>query len=327
MQKVFPRMNTLVKLRENSFLKASERGDLMRAASPDALHKSLISTGFFSFAEPKSAGEIPAALDEEKKGWLNWAREITPDARLVEIFELPDIAHNVRVFIKERVTERDYSGLYEPSAYSKNAIASLLEESGAERSESERAIAAVVQDALDDFAARQSFLRIDLLVKFFYHKELLRLSRQLDEARIEEIAAAMADLDLLSVVAQRPDAREITPSLLEKAEAGLIAPKLGELLAAPPAEQTAVLRGTPYGELWENLARQNSWELFDAAADNFLMEKCRAGRLTPFGLLPLFTLLLAKLLEIKSVRLIWETKMMGAEQSEITRRVRDEYAV
>ena len=65
--------------------------------------------------------------------------------------KLPDIAHNVRVFIRAR-DGRDYSGLYRPSAYSKNAIASLLGSGAGKRIE--RAIAAMVQDALDDFAAR-----------------------------------------------------------------------------------------------------------------------------------------------------------------------------
>lgn len=328
MQEVFPRMNTLVKLRENTFLKSSERGELMRAASADALYKSLMSTEFFCFAQPKAAEDLPAALDEEKKGWLDWAREISPDPRVVEIFKLQDVAHNIRVFVKERATGRDLAALYEPSEYAKDALTALLEDEGdKERSDFERAVKATLQDALGDFATYRSFLRTDLIVKFFYHGQLLRLTREIGDQQIEEIVTAMADLDLLSVVAQRPDMGDITPSLLEKAQGGLIAPKLGALLKASPAEQTEILRATPYDKLWENLARQSSWELFDAAADNFLMEKCRAGRLTPFGLLPLFTLLLAKLLEIRSVRLILESKRTDAEPGEIAKRVRDEYAV
>jgi V/A-type H+-transporting ATPase subunit C len=324
---VYPRMNTLVKLRENSFLTASERNELLRAVSPDGLYKSLTASGFFSFAQPKSAEDLPTALDEERKGWLDWAREISPSAYLTEIFQLSDIAHNVRVYIKERTVERDFSALYEPSKYSKSAIAALLEEGAEKRRPIERAIASVVEDALADYAIHQSFLRIDLLVKFFYHKELLRLARALDDAKIIEIITAVVDLDILSVIAQQPDAGDVTPSLLEKAECGLLGPKLDALMFASPAEQNAVLSGTPYSELWGTVSRQGSRALFDALADNFVLEKCRIGRLTPFGLLPLFALVMAKFLEIKNVRLILESKRMGAEQSEIAKRVRDEYAL
>lgn len=323
-QKVYPRLNTLVKLRENSFLSASARNELIRAPGTEAIFKALTSAGFFLHAQPKGPEELLQALDAEKQGWMRWARDLEAEENLFLLFSLPDMAHNMRVFLKERVLERDLSGLYLPSDYSREALASLADDP-AGAGELDRAAAETIHAALSDYEKNRSILRMDLIVRFFCQKGLLALCRTLREPRIQEVVTAAVDLDLLALMAQGVTPGDITD--LAPPEEGLIGPKLGELLAASSNEAGAFLAQTPYGPLWDAAARSGGRELFDALADNFLMEKLRGARLVPFGLYPLYALLQAKDIEIKTVRLIVKAKLAGAEESDIVRRVRDGYAL
>lgn len=324
-QKVYPRLNILVKLRENSFLSTAARSELMRASSVEAVYKALTSAEYFLFAQPKGPGELLEALEAEKRGWLDWARDLGAEPSLLLLLELPDTAHNMRVFLKERALGRDLSGLYLPSKYTRDALSSLAESEPAGAGALDRAVGAALREAIADYEKNRSFLRLDLIVRFFCQKQLLALSRTLGEPRIEKTVQAAADLDMLALLAQGVSPEDVS-GLTPPAE-GFIGPRLAALLAASPGERDAYLAKTPYGPLWETVTRSGGLEFFDALADNFLMEKLRDARVVPFGLFPLFALLQAKNMEIKTVRLIIRGLLAGAEESDIVKRVRDGYAL
>ncbi|MEA4919445.1 MAG: V-type ATPase subunit [Clostridiaceae bacterium] len=324
---VFPQMNTLVRMRERTLLSGTQKNELRRASDVDTILKSLMAVEFFSYAQPRSTHDIDSAISDELKGWMDWARQITPDRRITDMFELPDIIHNIRVFIKAKVLERDLSGLYlQDTIYDEKYFSGLLQPGRRELSDGDKRIKAVIEDAVSDFSIHKSLSRIDLIVKFFYHSELVRVSEEIGEPQITDFVTAYIDLDILSVLAQqRVSKHTLNESILFRSKGGLLHAVIPKLFYDSEAAQDAFLRSTPYSTMWDYLSHQSTWDLFDVFADNYLLGLCKKAKLEAFGLFPLFAFMYAKLLDIKNVRTLVAAKRAGADAGGTAERLRDGY--
>lgn len=324
---VFPQMNTLVRMRERTLLSGTQKNELRRASDVDSILKSLMAVGFFSYAQPRSAHDMDSALNDELKGWMDWARQITPDRRITDIFELPDIIHNIRVFIKAKVLERDLSELYlQDTAYGDKYFSGLLKPGSGELPDADKRLKAVIDDAVSDFSIHKSLSRIDLIVKFFHHSELIRLAQEIADPQINKFVTAYIDLDILSVLAQqRVSKHTFNESILSRSKGGLLHAELSKLFYSSETAQDVFLRNTPYSSMWDYLSHQSSWDLFDVYADNYLLGLCKKAKLEVFGVFPLFAFIYAKLLDIKNVRMLVAAKRAGADAGGTAERLRDGY--
>lgn len=324
---VFPQMNTLVRMRERTLLSGTQKNELRRALDVDSILKSLMAADFFSYAQPSGVGYIDSAIGDELKGWLDWARQITPDRRITDIFELPDIMHNIRVFIKAKVLGRDLPELYlQDTAYGEKYFWGLIQSGRRELSDGDKRIKAVIEDAVSDFSIHKSLSRIDLIVKFFHHSELIRISGEIGDRGISDFVTAYIDLDMLSVLAQqRGSNHTLNESILCRSKGGLLNAALLKLFSDSETAQDTFLHSTPYSAMWDYLSRQNSWDLFDVYADNYLLGLCKKAKLEAFGLFPMFAFMYAKLLDIKNVRTLVAAKRAGADAGDTAERLREGY--
>lgn len=324
---VYPQMNTLVRMWEQTLLSKTQKAELSRAAGMDSLMKNLAAVNFFKYAAPQTAQDLPHALEVEKQGWLVRAREITPDQNIADIFELSDVAHNLRVFIKTRVLGKNLSDLYIPTdIYNESTMNRLMGERYVPQSPMDESMKNAIERAIADFSMHKSLVRVDFIVKAFYHGELLRRADEIADPQISAFLAAYVDLDLLSVLIQqrRSGTRVVDPAIF-KNRAGNHYSDLAGLFRATETEQDMLLQRSPYAPLWTSLVHDDAWQFFDAYADNYLLDICKKAKLESFGLFPLFAFLYVKLLDIKNVQIATAAKRAGATADEIAERLRGCY--
>lgn len=324
--KVFPQMNTLVRIQEATLLSGAQKAELSRKAGTDGVFKALISTGFFRFAKPVGSQDLNAALEEETRGWLNWAKEITPDTRIVEIFEFPLMAHNISVFIKEQLLGRELPDLYfQNTVYTAAKLSAIMNEKNIEHPLDE-IIKLAIEDALSDFKVHQSFLRVTLIIKFFTHSAISKLSEQIGDDEIGGFIASYIDLEMLSVLIQQRAAKQpLNEWLLTKTTGGKLHSLILPLFHASNTEQDSALIGTPYASVWAKSNDQNTLHLFDVHADDYLIELCKKAKLEAFGLFPLLAFIYVKLSDIKNIRILAAAKQVGAGPEETRERLRIGY--
>ncbi len=324
--KVFPQMNTLVRIQESTLLSGAQKAELSRKAGMESFFNALISTGFFRYAKPAGAQDLNAALEEETWGWLNWAKEITPDIRIAEIFEFPLMAHNINVFIKEQLLDKELPELYFQNTVYTSANLSTIMNAKNTVQPLDEIVKSTIEDALSDFKVHQSFSRIALLIKFFSHSALSKLSEQIGDDEISGFIASYIDLELLSVLTQqRATKQPLNEWLLSKTAGGKLRSLILPLFHASSTEQDAALIGTPYASVWAKANDQNTLHLFDVYADNYLIELCKKAKLEAFGLFPLLAFIFVKLSDIKNIRILAADKRVNAGPEETRERLRIGY--
>ena len=326
--KVFPQMNTLVRIQESTLLSYAQKAELSRKTGVDDFYKALISTGFFHYAKPAGFHDLIAALEEETRGWLNWAKKISPDIRIAEIFEIPFVTHNVGVFVKEQLLDRKLTELYfDNTVYTATQLSRTVNtKNTVQLLPLDESIRLTIEDALSDFKIHQSFSRVALLIKFFGHCALAKLSEQIGDEDISRFIASYIDLEMLSVLMQQRAAKQpLNEWLLTKTTGGKLRSLILPLFHASNTEQDSALRGTPYASVWAKSNDQNTLHLFEVYADDYLIELCKKAKLEAFGLFPLLAFIYVKLSDIKNIRILAAAKQVGVGPEETTERLRIGY--
>lgn len=325
--KVFPQMNTLVKMRERTLLSQTQKSELSHSPDLEAALKALSAAGFFMYAKPAGKEEFFPALELEKRGWLDWCREISPERDITKFFELPDILQNLKVFVRELVSEKELPHLYLPlPSHKKDYFMELYHADDTALSEDEKKMKQVITQAVSDYSTYQSFSFNDLMIDFYGCKEFLSISDRIGNKDIRDFVISYVDMKFLSMLLQMKEVDSVyNQVLVRRAVAGVLHSDIQKLLSATLSEQDAFFKTTVYSELWSLLREKGKLDLFDVYADNYLLGMCRKAKLESFGIFPLFAFMYAKLLDIKNVRGLFVLKLEGVTEEKISERLRAGY--
>lgn len=258
---------------------------------------------------------------------------MAPGVPVAEIFEVPDLIHNIKVFLREQISnnkdnvQNKLTYLYLNHECCDNSyFNNILKTPNTELSNTDNCIKTVIEDAMSDYVIHNSFLRTDLILMFFGHVKLLALSEKVGEPKISDFIKTYIDLNLLSILFQiREISIVLNKSIISKARTGNLKLNTELLFLASARQQDELLRSTPYSEFWSSLKDETAQRLSDVYIDNYLLNICKQAKLAAFGVFPLFAFLYAKLLDIKNVRLIFSLKKINANQNEIEERLREDY--
>lgn len=333
--KVYPQMNTLVKMRESTLLSKQQKLELINAENIETALNIVVGTNFFTFTRPMHFSELESALETEKHNYINWVKEMTPDIPIAQIFEVTDITHNLKVFLREHLKgsesngQNQFDNLYlKIQDYGKPYFISLLKSDISKLSDDDLCIKKVIEDALNDYTVNNSFLKTDLIFTFFGHNQLLKFSEKIGDTIITEFIKTFIDLNLLSVLFQtRESSIVLNKGVISKVVTGNLELDTEWLFSASINEQDEFLRNTIYSEFWFSLKDKSVQGLSEVYLDNHLLNLCKKAKLESFGVYPLFAFLYAKLLDIKNVRTIFALKKTKANNHEIEERLREEYGL
>lgn len=331
--KVFPQMNTLVKIRETTLLSKQQKLELINAENIETALNILNGTSFFTFSHPTHLHELESTLETEKRYYLKWSKEMAPGIPIAEIFEVPDLIHNIKVFLREQISsnkdnvQNELAYLYLNLECCDNFyFNNLLKTPKTELSNTENCIKTCIENAISDYAIHNSFLRTDLILMFFGHVKLLELSEKVDNPKISDFIKTYVDLNLLSILFQiREIPIVLNKSIISKARTGNLKFDPELLFSGSVRQQDELVRSTLYSEFWASLKDKTAQRLSDVYIDNYLLNICKQAKLEAFGVFPLFAFLYAKMLDIKNVRLIFSLKKNNANKNEIEERLREKY--
>ncbi|MFV0400070.1 MAG: V-type ATPase subunit [Oscillospiraceae bacterium] len=302
--KVYAKANTLTSVRETQLLGKEQWDSLLRSGSLSDARRLLRDWGYLSGDTGGStAREIVAAKEEEL---FAWAGQITPVEGVLSLFTAAKDANNLKVLFREELDSSGESELWLEGG--------SLDRAGLCEGDCRK--------LLDDFSAdweqHGSWQRINLMAEHFRLSLLKKNAELLGEPEVETFVSDIIDLYNLSVFVQNSGENPL-PLRLSFAEGGTIGK--AEWVAAAENGDTSYPARTPYGAVWE------SREDFDSARDNFLMEKVRAAKMMPFGLLPFLAYLFAAVMELKNLRMVITALENGLSTDLVRRRLRILYEI
>ncbi len=285
---VYPKMNTLVKMYETRLLPAGQWEELRQPMSAGAYRQKLRHSGFFAFAVLEEEAPFSAWLQAEKEGWLAWGREISPTPHIMKLFSYEDSVHNMQVYMKEKVLNRDLSAHYwQENPYNQSFLKALLEERQGDLNAEEQQVRDLVREEISRSVVQRSFFLSELAFKLHALDRILALAEDLEDHSTLQFMKAYVDI-----------------------QKKLLA---GQLAIRPEKTEGPMWDRAPLKEFKEWQAKEGKAPFSQEQGQQALLESCREARLRPFGLFPLVALLFAKNMEIRMAGQLWQTHGLQGE--------------
>lgn len=310
-----------IRVLETRLLTDAQLARLAEAADPAEAWRLLAEAGLAQAAETPWQ-EYEAALARELERLYRYARSVSPKPEVVAWLGKRYDFHNLKVFLKARFLEEDpreavFSVGELPSELIAQAVkttvwAALPEE-----------LARAGEAAVAEYEKTKSAQAFDFVVDREMFAHLKRTARQPFLQRLVELWCDLANLkSALRAKALGKDREFLARALVPP---GMIPPEqLLGLLEVPLEEWREPLRYTPYAGLMVRAGGRLSE--FERLSDNFVLERLRATRFALYGPEPLVAYILAKEMELKTIRLVMVGKINGLPPEALKERLRISYA-
>ena len=287
-----------IRSQELHLLNAQFLESLVSSGSEEAALKMLAEKGWGS--EGQNAEEI--LTGEEQKIW-DLIGELVKDLSVFDVFRYENDYHNLKAAIKEACTAGTHPGIYMKGG---TIDPSLLETAMAERSFEDipQEMRAPAEEAMDVLLKTRDGQLCDCII---------------DRAALTEIrkAGKASKSDLLGLYGELVCATGDIKTAVRGSRTGkdksflleALAPcstldvtRLAEAASDSSEALNAYIAATSYSDALDELKK--SLSAFECWCDNLLIEKIRPQLHNSFGLDPLAAFILARRMEIKSVRII-----------------------
>jgi len=270
-------------------------------------------------------------------GWLLRTEEIRTIALFDELCVDPILSelihyrydfHNLKVLMKAYVAKADFGHLLSPNG---NFDLSLLR--GAFEEEKFGALPDILQQiitrALEQYYSKNDPRLIDLIVDQemfqFYTREVAQLKNDF----LTQLLALIKDLENIKTLVRAKRLDEDRETMrLAILEGGNLSSRWYLDLAEEAWENLPQrFYATPYFQVvdegYGHLEREKSFLQLEKLCDDFLTNFLRTTRYTPFGIEPLIAYLVAKLSELKILKLLFVGKSHGIETARMKQRLPD----
>jgi V/A-type H+-transporting ATPase subunit C len=298
--RVYPKANTLVRVRETRLLGKEQWHALLQARSYEAALALLADWGWLAGGAQERAG-ANKLVNHQLAVLLAWLSDIAPDARLTALFTLRYDLNNLKVLFREEAGEK-----VDPTLW--------LDAGGATREQlllqtrtKNTPFGELYEAFRKSWEEHGSWQRLGLLGERFYYARLAALAKELGEPQIQRFVEVLTDYHNLSLLLRRRE-EELPSPEADSLPGGTLTPSA---LGDGPA-----LSKTPYGEA---LARP---ELFETLKDNHLMRLAIKTKLEAFGLAPICGYVFAAVTELKNLRLVLVAKENGLPMEKVAERMR-----
>lgn len=305
---------------------------MLDAADVDELLRILSDTAYGALLSQTT--EYQKFLQIEETQTISLFDELCLDLILSELIHYQYDFHNLKVLVKAYVAKseeslgRDFS--YALSAHG-NFDTSVLR--GAFEEEKFGALPQILQRvitrAVEEYYSKNDPRLIDLVVDQemfqFYTSEVTKLRNHF----VSQLLGLIIDLENIKTLARGKRLEEDKETLrLAILEGGKLSSRWYLDLAEEPWENLSHrFYATPYfhivDEGYGHLQREKSFLKLEKLCDDFLIDFLRTTRYTPFGVDPLIAYFVAKLNELKILKLLFVGKRHGIETVRIKERLPD----
>ena len=322
----------MVRVLEKKLLTKNKLDRMIEAETPEEVMKQLSETEYsqnmFDIQQPQEYEKI---LKRETERVFNLVRELSNDKEIVDILSLKYDYHNLKVLLKGRLANKDFSTLLMDAGTQK--IEKLkLKFDIKNYNDLPEEISKAINEVEKDFLENNDSQKIDIIVDKYYYENLLRIAKKINVSVIMDYAQGLIDFqNIITLFRVKKQNRDI--KFLENVihEGGTISKdKIVEAINDSVETIINKFRKEKIGSYLlrglEEFSETGRLSGLEKISQNYLMELNKDSKYIIFGPEPLFTYLVAKEREISAIRMIMVSKINNIEISKIRERLGDTYA-
>ncbi len=322
----------MVRVLEKKLLTKNKLDRMIEAITPEEVMKQLSETEYsqnmFDIQQPQEYEKI---LKRETERVFNLVRELSNDKEIVDILSLKYDYHNLKVLLKGRLANKDFSTLLMDAGTQK--IEKLkLKFDIKNYNDLPEEISKAINEVEKDFLENNDSQKIDIIVDKYYYKNLLRIVKKINVSVIMDYAQGLIDFqNIITLFRVKKQNRDI--KFLENVihEGGTISKnKIVESINDSVEIIINKFKKEKIGNYLqkglEEFTETGRLSGLEKISQNYLMELNKDSKYIIFGPEPLFTYLVAKEREISAIRMIMVSKINNIEISKIRERLGDTYA-
>ena len=322
----------MVRVLEKKLLTKNKLDRMIEAETPEEVMKQLSETEYsqnmFDIQQPQEYEKI---LKRETERVFNLVRELSNDKEIVDILSLKYDYHNLKVLLKGRLANKDFSTLLMDAGTQK--IEKLkLKFDIKNYNDLPEEISKAINEVEKDFLENNDSQKIDIIVDKYYYKNLLRIAKKINVSVIMDYAQGLIDFqNIITLFRVKKQNRDI--KFLENVihEGGTISK---DKIVESINDSVEIIINKFKKEKIGNYLQKGLEEFTETGrlsglekiSQNYLMELNKDSKYIIFGPEPLFTYLVAKEREISAIRMIMVSKINNIEISKIRERLGDTYA-
>lgn len=264
-------------------------------------------------------------VKEEEKTWET-IREMGVDMSVFDVLFYPNLFHNLKAAIKEACTPQGSMPAniyYEDTSISPKEILEIIQNKDFSRLPANMAEAA--KAAYEALLHTRDGQLCDVIVDRAALDAIYEAGRKAKDKIIKDYAeSVVAVADIRIAVRSQKTGKSV--EFMKRAMAECESLNIDQLARAAAGGMEAVveyLGGTVYAQGGQAIAESSS--AFERWCDNRLMQDMQPQKYEVFSVGPLVAYVLARLNEIKTVRIILSGKQNGFSDDSIRERVRDMY--
>lgn len=313
----------LTKAQFNLLIEAKDLEEVFRLLDETEYSKSL--------SQISRKEDYEEVLGKELKSVYATAKEISPNHEIIDLLALKYDYHNLKVLLKEKFLNKDFSHLYAPVGsqdYQKVKKAYL--EGDLRRLHFD--FWEAISSAQEDFLQTKDPQRIDIILDRFYMNHLYEMAEKTGIDMFLEYVKALIDFtnirSILRLQKMEKDIRFSEDVILPNGN--IDKDKIVYSLHDSVDSLIELFRNENIHKfLIKGLkSYQETKRLtdFEKCMDDYLLDVCRKAKSIHFGPEPIFTYIVAKETEIKNLRIIIVSKLNNISPEATRERVRDLYA-
>lgn len=281
-------------------------------------------------SDVKRAEDYEILLQKELKRVYSLIREITPYDSLTDILSIRYDYHNMKVLLKGKALEQDFSGILTPMGIVEVNVLKDAINSFDLRSLPEK-FAEAIKSSEVEFKESKDPQIIDIIFDKYMYSDMLERASILKEEFVLDYIKSSIDLTnirtLIRVKMQDKPLNFLKIVLLEGGD--LKVDTLINLYNDSFENIISKLSSTKYKNVvkegLEEFLSNGKLTLFEKLFEDYLMSLIKNAKYVHFGAEPLFGYILAKETEIKIIRSIMVAKLNNVQSSVIRERLRDIY--
>ncbi|PPK48018.1 V-type ATP synthase subunit C [Clostridium algidicarnis] len=324
---VIPRLRVL----ETKLLDKSKIDRMIDSSSKEEALKVLQESEYSTLmSNIKRAEDYEIILSAELKRVYKMLYEMTPVNSIVDIMSIRYDYHNIKVLIKGKILEKDFSNMIIPiGTVDINKLIYALD------NEYYRDLNPImrkaIEEALEDFSTSKDPQKIDIILDKYLFIHQLSLNEQIDDKFLDRYLRYLIDLTNIKTllrVKKQDNTRDFLNSLI--IQGGYVdRDKLNSLYNDSVENIPGKLAFTDYSEILkfgiEDYVKTGSINLFEKLSEDFIMNYMKKAKYITFGLEPLIAYIYAKENEIKLIRIIMVGKLNNIQSEVIRERLRENY--
>lgn len=309
-----------IRVKETQLLTTAQLEATISAPDYPSAVKLLTDAGFADFGE-KSEEQI---LSEKEEQAFEFICEIAPDKTLFDFLVVKNDFHNIKAVLKSIVANTDYSSfilkphLIDPA---------LIYSAATEKNYQDLPVWAVepVKTGYELVTSTMDGQLLDIFLDKLYLETSLKMAKDSKEdfsVGLAERTLFVANLQIALRGAEMGKSKEFLTDAM--ADGGMIdAETLASLALEGRQPLAEKLSENGMQKIAESVLKSNL--AAEKALDNFLLDYVKGAKYQSFGISPLIGYYLARINEVKTVRILLCCKRTGLTEAETKERVRNLY--